>query len=86
MCLILQFCGMDIKKRKLQLNRIKEVLRDKGIRQKDLAKELSVSERTVSFWCRNERQPHLDNLYQIAELLEIPPADLLGNGEEIIQE
>ncbi len=59
---------------------IKHILKKKKRQGKWLAAQLEVDEGTVSRWCRNVQQPSLPTLFQIAELLEVPPADLLGEG------
>ncbi len=60
-----------------KLNRIKEVLVRRGVSQKDLAAKLEKNEHTISNWCINKSQPHLKELYKIAELLEVEVCDLL---------
>jgi len=64
-----------------KLNRIKEVLVRRGISQKDLAVQLEKNEHTVSNWCINKSQPHLKELYKIAEILEVSVCDLLINDK-----
>ena len=70
-------------KRILKLNRIKEVMDLQGRRRSWLAEQVGVTGKTVSLWCSNTSQPHLETLYQIAEILGVKPSDLLGDGEEI---
>lgn len=60
-----------------KLNRLKEILVREEVSQKDLAKKLEKNEHTVSNWCINKSQPHLKDLYRIAEILEIDICDLL---------
>lgn len=64
-----------------RLNRIKEVLVRKGVSQKDLAVQLEKNEHTVSNWCINKSQPHLKELYKIAEILGVNVCDLLINDK-----
>ena len=64
-----------------KLNRIKEVLVRRGVSQKDLAVQLEKNEHTVSNWCINKSQPHLKELYKIAEILEVSVCDLLINDK-----
>ena len=59
------------------MNRIKEVLREKGISQTWLAKKLDKSYNTINEYARNVRQPSLEDLYRIAKILEVNPKDLL---------
>lgn len=59
------------------MNRIKEVLNEKGIKQKWLAEKLSKSLNMVNDYCNNRRQPNLTLLFEIAELLNVNPKDLI---------
>ena len=65
----------------VKYNRIREVLRQRKISNKWLAEKLEKDQITVSRWCRNVQQPSLPTLFRIAELLEVAPADLLGEGK-----
>ncbi len=59
------------------MNRIKEVLKDKGISQTWLAKQMGKSYNTINEYARNVRQPSLEDLYKIAEILDVEVAALL---------
>lgn len=59
------------------MNRIKEVLKDKGISQTWLAKKTGKSYNTINEYARNVRQPSLEDLYNIAEILNVEVKDLL---------
>jgi transcriptional regulator with XRE-family HTH domain len=61
------------------MNRIKEVLQEKGIKQTWLAEKLGKSFNIVNDYCNNRRQPSLEILYKIADLLNVKPAELLIN-------
>ena len=52
------------------MNRIKEVLKDKGISQTWLANKMEKSYNTINEYARNVRQPSLEDLYRIAEILD----------------
>lgn len=65
------------------MNRIKEVLKDKGISQTWLAKQMSKSYNTINEYARNKRQPSLEDLYQIAEILQVSAKDLLIDKKEL---
>ncbi|QMU66013.1 MAG: helix-turn-helix domain-containing protein [Flavobacteriaceae bacterium] len=65
-----------------KLNRIKEILVRQGVSQKDLAAHLEKNEHTVSNWCINKSQPHLKELYKIAEILKVNVCDLLVNNKD----
>ena len=65
------------------MNRIKEVLEAKGIKQTWLAGKLDKSYNVVNGYVQNRRQSGLEDLYQIAEILEVNVKDLLvGKGEK----
>lgn len=61
----------------MKLNRIKEVLEDKGITQTWLAKKLGKSFSVVNAYACNRQQPPLETLYEIAEILQVQMRDLL---------
>jgi transcriptional regulator with XRE-family HTH domain len=58
-------------------NRIKAMLALKHKTSKELAEYLQINPQTVSSWATNSRQPRLDELYAIAEFLQIGPCELL---------
>lgn len=53
------------------MNRIKEVLEEKGIKQIWLADKLGKSYNMVNSYVQNRRQPSLDILNEIAEILDV---------------
>lgn len=59
------------------MNRIKEVLQEKGIKQTWLAEKLGKSFNMVNDYCNNRRQPTLEILFQISEILNVSPKDLI---------
>lgn len=59
------------------MNRIKEVLEDKGISQTWLAKQLGKSFCIVNAYACNRKQPSLEVLNQIAEILQVSVKDLI---------
>jgi putative transcriptional regulator len=62
---------------KRKLNRIKAVLAEKNVTNRELANELNVTETTVSRWCTNDMQPSLESLFEIAKVLEVDVRELL---------
>ena len=62
---------------KKKFNRLKLVLVEKGKSNKWLAEKLEKSETTVSNWCTNSRQPSIETLLSIAEVLEVDVNKLL---------
>ena len=65
-----------------KLNRIKAVLAEKGITNKDLAEGLNIDVTTVSRWCRNTSHPTVKSLFDIATFLDISVHDLLINNKK----
>jgi len=59
------------------MNRIKEVLDAKGIKQTWLAEQLEKSYNMVNSYVKNRRQPSIEDLYRIAEILEVDVKELL---------
>lgn len=59
------------------MNRIKEVLVEKGVKQKWLAEQLNKSYNVVNGYVQNRQQPRLEVLYEIAEILKVSVKDLL---------
>ena len=60
------------------MNRIKEVLEEKGIKQVWLAEKLGKSFNTVNGYVQNRSQPSLEMLYEIAKILNVEPQELLA--------
>ena len=59
------------------MNRIKEVLEEKGIKQTWLAEQLGKSYNMVNGYVQNRQQPRLEILYEIARILDVDVKDLL---------
>ena len=58
-------------------NNINKVLIEKGIKQTWLAEKLDKRFTIVNSYVRNRRQPSLELLFQIAEILQVNPKDLI---------
>lgn len=58
-------------------NRIKAVLAEQGKTNNWLADQLEMNRTTVSKWCRNEMQPRVETLFQIAKKLDVDVRSLL---------
>lgn len=58
-------------------NRIREVLEEKGIKQTWLAEKLGKSFCMVNSYVCNRRQPSLEVLFEIANILQIDPKELI---------
>lgn len=63
------------------MNRIKEVLEEKGIKQIWLAEKLGKSYNMVNSYVQNRRQPSIECLYEIAEILKVGAKELLVENE-----
>lgn len=61
------------------MNRIKEILKTKGITQTWLAEKMDKSYTTINEYARNVRQPSVEDLYEIADILQVQATDLLVN-------
>ena len=64
------------------MNRIKEVLDEKGIKQKWLAEKLGKSYNMVNSYIQNRQQPRLEVLFEIAKILQVDPKDLIDSDEK----
>ena len=67
----------------IDMNRIKEVLEEKGIKQVWLAEKLGKSYNMVNGYVQNRKQPRLEVLYEIARILEVEVADLLEKRSDL---
>ena len=67
----------------MKLNRIKEVLDEKGISQTWLAKKLDKSFNSVNSYVCNRTQPNLETLLQISQILNVDLKDLIADQEQI---
>ena len=63
------------------MNRIKEVLKEKGIKQIWLADKLGKSYNMVNSYVQNRQQPRLEVLNDIAEILNIDIKELLVSSK-----
>lgn len=67
---------------KNSMNRIKEILDKKGIKQTWLAEQLGKSYPIVNGYVTNKTQPRLEVLYEIARILDVNVKDLLADEKE----
>ena len=59
------------------INRIKVMLAERMVSNKDLAEMLGKDPATISKWCTNNAQPTLENLLDIARCLDVTVNDLV---------
>lgn len=61
---------------------INAALAIKGIKQKDLAAHLNVTDNTISYYCSGTRTPSVVQLIEIAKFLDVSTDYLLGRTED----
>jgi transcriptional regulator with XRE-family HTH domain len=64
------------------MNRIKEVLEEKGIKQTWLAEQLGKSYNMVNGYVQNRQQPRLEVLSEIAQILDVDIKELIISTKE----
>ena len=62
------------------MNRIKEVLEERVIKQTWLAEKLGKSFCMVNSYVCNRRQPSLEVLFEIAKILDVDPKELIKSN------
>ncbi|MCB0395718.1 MAG: helix-turn-helix transcriptional regulator [Flavobacteriales bacterium] len=67
--------------KQFQINRIKEVLDQKGVSQAWVARRMSKTCNTLNGWCANKCQPHLVDLFILAALLDCHIRDLISEDD-----
>jgi putative transcriptional regulator len=63
------------------MNKIKEILETKGIKQTWLSEQMNKSYNMINSYVQNRRQPSLDDLYKIAEILDVDVKELLVSNK-----
>ena len=66
----------------LDMNRIKEVLDRKGIKQTWLAEKLGKSYNMVNSYAQNRKQPRLEVLGHIAKILDVDVVELIVSSKK----
>lgn len=64
------------------MNRIKDVLEEKGIKQKWLAEKLDKSYNIVNGYVQNRQQPRLEVFMAIAEILDVDVKELIISNKK----
>ncbi|MCP4457982.1 MAG: helix-turn-helix transcriptional regulator [Cytophagales bacterium] len=62
------------------MNKIKVILEEKGIKQTWLATKLGKSYNMINSYAQNRRQPSIEDLYKIADILDVDIKDLLESS------
>lgn len=60
---------------------LKEVLAEKGIKQKYIAEKLGLSDSAISLWVKGKAHPSLSNLKKLSDILSVD-VTLLINGKK----
>ncbi|MDA9026831.1 helix-turn-helix domain-containing protein [Flavobacteriaceae bacterium] len=64
------------------MNRIKEVIKGRGVKQTWLAVRLGKSYNMVNGYVQNRRQLSLEDLFRIADILDVNTTELLKNKND----
>lgn len=68
---------MSNNQQNVMLNRLKAVLAEQGKTNRWLSEQLGKSENTVSRWCANKVQPSIQQLNEIASVLDVDIRNLI---------
>jgi transcriptional regulator with XRE-family HTH domain len=64
-----------------EINRIRVVLSELNLKHKWLADKMGKNPSTISLWCKNERQPSLETLLEIAKVLNVDARLLINSNK-----
>lgn len=62
--------------------RIKTIMKDQGLTQKELATRANITEASMSKYLSGERTPRIDVVVNLANALNVTVDDLIGDGIE----
>jgi putative transcriptional regulator len=62
------------------MNKIGELLKNKGLKQKWLATQLGMTTVMISLYVQNKRQPKLETLLKISKILKIEVTELIDQN------
>ena len=77
MCDYVSMETRDLNLEKIQI-RLRQAIKESGIPQKEIAKEIGVSAQTVSKYMRADVFPALDTLAKLCRLLDVSADYILG--------
>ena len=60
-------------------NNLKTLMKEKGMRQQDVARASGLSAATMTGYCRDKIDPRLSGIAAAARALDVPPAALLAD-------
>ena len=58
----------------------KELRLEKGLSQRDLAKETGISQQAISFWEQDKRTPNMDDCIRLADFYGVTLDELVGRN------
>lgn len=67
-------------------DRLKDLRRQAGLTQVDVAEKLGISQPAYASWERGVKKPTQENLVKIAQILNVSVDYLVGNSEEKLDE
>ena len=59
----------------------KELRIEKGLSQRELAKETGISQQAISFWEQDKRTPNMDDCIKLADFYGISLDELVGRKD-----
>ena len=74
--------NMSNNQRNVMLNRLKAALAEQGKTNRWLSEQLGKSENTISRWCANKIQPSIQQLNEIASVLDVDVRSLITSTKE----
>ena len=75
--------NMSNNQRNVMLNRLKAALAEQGKTNRWLSEQLGKSENTISRWCANKVQPSIQQLNEIASVLNVDVRSLITSTKSI---
>jgi len=75
---------MSNNQQNVMLNRLKASLAEQGKTNRWLSEQLGKSENTVSRWCANKVQPSIQQLNEIATILDVDVRTLITSTKQDI--
>ena len=67
---------------RIKINRLKVVLAEKGMTNKELSEILDKDPAVISKWVTNAAQPNVEMFTGLAQILSVSPDDLLWTEKE----
>jgi len=62
--------------------KLKSLREEQGLFQRDIAEELKVSRETVSYWEKGTKEPSIERIIRLCDILKTTPNYLFDYGDE----